>query len=570
MEYLKRRLVLSSGNIRLLYKWWGSVSHKIMDAFDCVQDIPPGVLQSVVTSPPYWQLRSYDSPSRIFDGDDVCKHSWIENVTAVPNMSGGEFGWKEDATRHWVDYDDRNLRSEFCEHCGAWRGCLGFEPTFDLFVKHLADLFERIGKSLSETGTMFINIGDTYSSGGNGQNPYPAKSLTFVPFRFATEMVKRGFVCRNVLIWKKNCVLPSSATSRFTVDFEYVFFFSKSSSKKFWVHPGKMLVVGTEPEPDYVYEDLLTGENFDREPDDYSEERMKCPECYGKGRVESFFGLVDCELCSGRGSLKRWRKRNQWEGHDYYFEQQFDRTDSGWFNADSEPRGRNKRTVCELDSGFTEHLIERLGPEMFSKLLNEYSEKDQHNNQSVVTVNPANYRGAHSAVYPPALIEPFIKAGTPEFVCKMCGLPKVKIYEDAGVDEAWKKRCGADSDGGYSGKAVKDYASMLAQDASDVKRRILAGMKKKKFKGYAECSCGAGFEQGVVFDPFLGSGTTIEVARKLNRQGIGCELNPDYDELIRQRTLCMIPRLESFDDGDDGVQDRSILNFNDDEEGDDE
>lgn len=40
---------------------------------------------------------------------------------------------------------------------------------------------------------------------------------------------------------------------------------------------------------------------------------------------------------------------------------------------------------------------------------------------------------------------------------------------------------------------------------------------------------------GTVLDPFLGSGTTIAVARQLGRNGIGCELNPAYIELARER-----------------------------------
>ena len=39
----------------------------------------------------------------------------------------------------------------------------------------------------------------------------------------------------------------------------------------------------------------------------------------------------------------------------------------------------------------------------------------------------------------------------------------------------------------------------------------------------------------VVLDPFLGSGTTVAVARELGRHGVGCELNPEYAELARRR-----------------------------------
>jgi DNA modification methylase len=42
-------------------------------------------------------------------------------------------------------------------------------------------------------------------------------------------------------------------------------------------------------------------------------------------------------------------------------------------------------------------------------------------------------------------------------------------------------------------------------------------------------------EGGTVLDPFAGSGTTLAVAAELGRNGIGCELNPEYIELANQR-----------------------------------
>ena len=104
----------------------------------------------------------------------------------------------------------------------------------------------------------------------------------------------------------------------------------------------------------------------------------------------------------------------------------------------------------------------------------------------------------------------------------------------------------------YLGKATKDYAAAGAQNPSDTKRRILAAMAArggrnkrtvwtcavKPFKGshcavfpdtlitpmiLAGCPIG-----GVVLDPFLGSGTTAVVAKRLGRQWLGIELNPEY------------------------------------------
>jgi len=44
-------------------------------------------------------------------------------------------------------------------------------------------------------------------------------------------------------------------------------------------------------------------------------------------------------------------------------------------------------------------------------------------------------------------------------------------------------------------------------------------------------------EGGTVLDPFAGSGTTLAVAAELGRNGVGCELNPDYIELAERRIL---------------------------------
>ena len=67
----------------------------------------------------------------------------------------------------------------------------------------------------------------------NKDAPYKAKSLCLIPQRFTIEMVNRGWILRNTIIWhKKNC-MPSSVKDRFTVDFEYIFLFSKKQKYYF-------------------------------------------------------------------------------------------------------------------------------------------------------------------------------------------------------------------------------------------------------------------------------------------------------------------------------------------------
>ena len=124
---------------------------------------------------------------------------------------------------------------------------LGSEPHFKDFVNNLCNIFDEIKRVLKDTGTCFVNLGDTYGtqSGSMGTgliepkyghnetrdfkqpNVNMHKSLCMVPERFAIEMVDRGWTLRNQIIWHKPNQMPSSATDRFTVDFEKIFFFVK-------------------------------------------------------------------------------------------------------------------------------------------------------------------------------------------------------------------------------------------------------------------------------------------------------------------------------------------------------
>ena len=61
------------------------------------------------------------------------------------------------------------------------------------------------------------------------------KSLCLIPQRFAIEMVRRGWILRNCIVWAKPNPMPSSAKDRFTVSHEYVYFFVKS--RKYWFEP---------------------------------------------------------------------------------------------------------------------------------------------------------------------------------------------------------------------------------------------------------------------------------------------------------------------------------------------
>jgi len=110
-------------------------------------------------------------------------------------------------------------------------GQLGLEPTFEEYISKLCDIYDEIKRVLRKDGTCFVNLGDTYSAKGTGRGQSnqsankgdkcdgfrsskylnqdkidttylaPAKSLCLIPQRFAIEMVNRGWILRNVIIW---------------------------------------------------------------------------------------------------------------------------------------------------------------------------------------------------------------------------------------------------------------------------------------------------------------------------------------------------------------------------------
>lgn len=98
------------------------------------------------------------------------------------------------------------------------------------------------------------------------------------------------------------------------------------------------------------------------------------------------------------------------------------------------------------------------------------------------------------------------------------------------------------------GLGIKNNASMATALALPVLRRNARSVWEIATKPYSEahfatfptelpqrCILAGTRPDGVVLDPFAGSGTTLAVARDLGRRAIGIELNPDYVALIEKR-----------------------------------
>lgn len=151
------------------------------------------------------------------------------------------------------------------------------------------------------------------------------------------------------------------------------------------------------------------------------------------------------------------------------------------------------------------------------------------NLRSVWTIATTPYKGAHFATFPPALVEPCIKAGTSEKGrCPVCGKAWERVVEhQAGDTEAQnrpKRTAGMDS-----------KTSTLSLSGNGSKEWAERGARVTTTGWQPGCTCGADPVPCVVLDPFGGAGTVGLVADRLQRDCILIELNPEYCQMAADR-----------------------------------
>jgi DNA modification methylase len=159
-------------------------------------------------------------------------------------------------------------------------------------------------------------------------------------------------------------------------------------------------------------------------------------------------------------------------------------------------------------------------------------ERHSRNKRSVWEIATAPFAEAHFATFPPALIEPCIRAGCPKECCAKCGAPLVREVERPPIPE--EMFCKARTDITDPNKKASPLHS--SGKASGAKMQKWLDANPWKTTGWApSCFCNAGTVPGIVLDPFGGAGTTGLVADRLQRNAILIELNPAYAAMARGR-----------------------------------
>ncbi|MBF6555522.1 MAG: site-specific DNA-methyltransferase [Acidimicrobiales bacterium] len=462
------------------------------DVLDWLRKLPGGSVQCVATSPAFWGLRRYDlcvcsqdyvrgdeehPPPRRADGavrkkepDPDCQ--WCGGTGKIP---GQEVLWGGDppCAHEWVATPPRRARKEadegnlpsagnyeaiggrFCSRCDAWFGSLGLEPTPSLYVAHIVSVCREVRRVLREDGVFFLEIGDTYSThpaGLTGPRRWAAstlsnrdltgheqaglmdkrndelkeKDLALIPFRVALALQGDGWYLRQDNIWNHQNPMPESTKDRTTRAHSYVFHLTRSP-RYFY-------------DADAVREPLSEGTHL-RLSQRSLWEQTGGPKDYSRGTNPSR---------SARRALENMARKHAGSG-------------SG---VKQNPSFR-EATDLPLEAGSGRNL------------------------RSVWTIPTKGYRGAHFAVFPERLAEICLLAGTSERgACPECGAPWERVVGLGNPQREWQVASGGDADGEYSGRAVKDYEGTGAENASDVKRRILAGMFEKITVGWTPtCGC---------------------------------------------------------------------------------
>lgn len=179
------------------------------------------------------------------------------------------------------------------------------------------------------------------------------------------------------------------------------------------------------------------------------------------------------------------------------------------------------------------------GKMRYARNLHKIEASDTRNRRSVWTVTTKPYSGAHFATFPPDLIEPCILGGTSEHgCCPQCGAPWKRVLEKERVATrpGNKTKVGRVSDD--PGPPYEGHSGMIVGNR-DPQRHCTS---TKKIGWSPTCECFHHEDEVhldpipcTVLDPFNGSGTTGEVARKCGCTYIGCELNPEYIALTKKR-----------------------------------
>ncbi len=476
------------------------------DVFSRLPEIEPGSVDCVVTSPPYFALRSY-----------------------LP---------KGHPLKHLE---------------------LGSEPTVEAYIGRMVEVFRLVRECMSPWAVAFVNIGDSYASGETGRKDngrldrdrhkwregmtdqaprkerrskqetgIPAGNLCLIPSRLALALQADGWVVRSVVCWVKPSPMPQSVAG-----WRYVKCRVKVKA------PGKereVKVAGTGGNHRSVAS--FKDDRSDSGRALSAEERPQWADCPGCKKCQPHGGLV-----LRRGS---WRPTSSWEPilmlakqAGYFADGESVKTPGITTEKEAQTKwaarrngvGKGQQEGVYHDSKDVQPFANFTGmanlrdvwrstlADMSKEELIALLEQQADNNlPDLWTISSEPLHEKHYAAFPSRLVELCLRAGTSaKGYCPVCGMPWVRVVKT--TREPRGDKIGQRGPSDHHGQAGREWLD--AETETLGWRPSCSHLDQEP-------------RPGLCLDPFAGSGRTGLVARKLGLDFVGVELAPEYVQMARR------------------------------------
>jgi DNA modification methylase len=556
------------------------------DVIEKLRSLPDNSVHCVVTSPPYWNLRDYkdadgksvsgqigleptleeyldkivmvfEEVRRVLRSDGTCWVNLGDCYAGGGNGGGGSFA--KDSV-HGAD----EVGGGTGKNVPGRKGSRGVTPKRKLTTEGTESTEEN-----TESKGKRIPRGSGRWGGGNAaSSELKRKDLAGMPWRVALALQAAGWYLRCDVIWNKPNPMPESVYDRPTRSHEYVFLLTKSE-RYFYDHEAvkEPVTGGAHARISESEAEIRSAKNAYR-PKGWARTNAERKDKSGRysDSTEEREGRegLDKQSRMGRrhaGFNDRWKAKHGLNGSSK--DQQRDLPGGEFVRpslfGDAEEIDPQ---IAQRDADLKPKKVSRSSRFVTDRVPSKAARADggvkanrsfsaavvglvsKRSRRSVWTIPTYSYRGEHFATFPPKLVEPCVLAGTSEGgCCSVCGAPRLRIVVDGEFFEEWQKRCGGDRNGEYHGQSQKDYAGAKAQNASETKARILAGMVEKKTIGWRwgckkNIECIKGHRRAVpcvVMDPFNGTATVGEVALSHGRRYIGIDISAKYVALSNER-----------------------------------
>lgn len=537
-----------------------SVRILVGDVFARLAELPDNHFDCVLSSPPYWGLRSYldaDHPDkhleigceptlgehldvllrvmreirRVLKPTGVCWINYGDRYATSPNGRSA-------ADTKAAGQDDRTFRDKPFSTVGPIRGGPPSDkstlrgnghvgggpklkslppaqlrgPTYEIQPESRQNARRGRSGNLGNGGINGVNVPDGRVVAGGYLKP---KDLCMIPQRLAIALQEDGWWVRSLMPWVKRNGMPESISDRPASSIEYVIMLTKSAR--------------------YAYD----AEAVRRPSSDKTNARVsqKMPDGWdtGAGGHGSFHR-------AGREKGKTTAKQDATAAAAAAAGGASGRRMSGFNERWDAAGGKRRPKAADANSGIRSN--DSFEAATSSLVLNDRNFRNSdlffdsleppfgliHGSDGLpiaLDVCPQGFKEAHFATFPEALALPLLKAGCPERVCSSCGAPWARLSERVGgVPGSWNDHTNEQLKGHQGGASAYKGADRKAFEESRVQT---VGWESR-------CRCeGATVSRGRVLDPFGGAGTVGLVADRLGMDSTLIELNPESAAITRRR-----------------------------------